>query len=509
MDHDQHDQAAHDHAAGGDDQMIPAAPDAVPFATRMQGGKGADALAATDLGRVEFTALNHSGVTGHAELARDGDRLTVRVVADGLEPGQTHIQHIHGRIAEDGTAVDSNTPGPASDQDGDGFVELAEGLPQYGPILLNLATPQGAGLDGFPTAPDGSIRYEQSFDLTRMAGFGDGVGAGNLLPLELREMVIHGLSVDGAAGAGTPGEIDGQAGYKLVLPVASGEIAAVGSRLSGGGGADTLTGAGGADTLAGGAGHDMARGGGGDDILRGGGGGDMLLGDAGFDLLDGGAGADSLFGGTQNDVLRGGAGDDELHGDAGPGVARGADLGADRLDGGAGDDRLHVGDGLDVLTGGAGQDAFIFRYMAPVSPAAAGTAPAFASLTDFSAAEDRLVFDAAGLGEDAAGADFLDGSGGAGGQVASFFSGAAADSAGEGVMVLTDQAFASGALAVQAAQGEQAGDMVIYFNSTVGVASLLVVSAPDTAASIARFTDITALDQLRTAGFTAGDFVFA
>jgi hypothetical protein len=93
--------------------------------------------------------------------------------------------------------------------------------------------------------------------------------------------------------------------------------------------------------------------------------------------------------------------------------------------------------------------------------------------------------------------------------VASFFSGAAAGSAGEGVMVLTDQAFASGALAVQAAQGEQAGDMVVYFNSTVGVASLLAVSAPDTAASIARFTGINSLDQLQTAGFTAGDFIFA
>ena len=208
--------------------------------------------------------------------------------------------------------------------------------------------------------------------------------------------------------------------------------------------------------------------------------------------------------------MRGGAGDDDLHGDAGLGVQRGADLGADRLDGGAGDDQLHVGDGLDVLTGGAGQDGFIFKYMAPVSPRGgrhgarlrhprrftapprtrwSSTSPASARTrpapTSWMAAVARAA------------------------QVASFFSGAAAASGGEGVMVLTDQAFASGALAVQAAQGEQAGDMVVYFNSTVGVASLLVVSAPDTAASIARFTDITSLDQLQTAGFTAGDFMFA
>jgi hypothetical protein len=76
------------------------------------------------------------------------------------------------------------------------------------------------------------------------------------------------------------------------------------------------------------------------------------------------------------------------------------------------------------------------------------------------------------------------------------------------VAVLTDQGFASGALAVQAAQGEDAGDFVIYFNTTVNAASLLVVSAPDMATSIARFTGIDSLAALQGAGFTANDFVF-
>jgi hypothetical protein len=115
-----------------------------------------------------------------------------------------------------------------------------------------------------------------------------------------------------------------------------------------------------------------------------------------------------------------------------------------------------------------------------------------------------------GLGTDAAGANFAPGSGGvAGGQAESFFSGAAAQSNGERVMVLTDQAFASGALAVQAAQGEAAGDFVLYFNSTVGVGSLLVVTAPDAATSIARFTDIASLEDFQGAGFGAADFIFA
>ena len=42
-------------------------------------------------------------------------------------------------------------------------------------------------------------------------------------PLNKRHIVIHGMSV-GTVGAGTPGEVNGQAGYKTVLPVLCGEI---------------------------------------------------------------------------------------------------------------------------------------------------------------------------------------------------------------------------------------------------------------------------------------------
>jgi Ca2+-binding RTX toxin-like protein len=436
--------------------------------------------------------------------------MTVRVEADGLEPNQTHITHIHGRVGPDGEALNSRVPSPSFDTDGDGFVELGEGLPAYGPILFNLSSPQGAGPEGFPTAPDGRIRVEQTYDLSRSEGFGMGFDMADLMPLDLREFVVHGLSADGSAGAGTPGEIDGTPGYKLVLPVASGEFAALGSSLSGRGGADTLTGARGDDTLSGGAGADLLLGGAGDDGLAGDAGADSLLGEAGSDVLRGGDGNDSLLGGTEADILLGGAGDDVLYGDGGPSTGRGADLAGDRLNGGAGNDQLWLGDGLDVATGGTGEDVFGFRFANPQTPLAAGTGAAFATITDFSAATDTLLFDVAGLGQDAAGANFAPGSGSvAGGAAESFFSGAAAASNGERVAVLTDQGFASGALAVQAAQGEEAGDFIVYFNTTVNVASLLVVTAPDAATSIARFTDIASLADLQAAGFGAGDFLFA
>ena len=75
-------------------------------------------------------------------------------------------------------------------------------------------------------------------------------------------------------------------------------------------------------------------------------------------------------------------------------------------------------------------------------------------------------------------------------------------------MVLTDQGFATGADAVEAAQGEARGDFVMYFNSSVGVASLLYVDAPDAAHSIARFSNLDSLADLKAAPLDAGDFLF-
>src|SRR3712207_4052062 len=132
-------------------------PDGVSFEQGQKGTGRADALQAGEIFRADLQALNDSGVSGYVELARQGDRFTVRVQAEGLEADQTHIQHIHGRVGEDGGALESNVPGEAFDADGDGFVELAEGIPSYGPVLFNLTSPQGADLAGFPAAPGGNV----------------------------------------------------------------------------------------------------------------------------------------------------------------------------------------------------------------------------------------------------------------------------------------------------------------------------------------------------------------
>lgn len=169
------------------------------------------ANAQTQRGAQEYTArlvpLNNSGASGVAtlRLATNGRAIFVHIIARGLEPGNVHVSHIHGR-SSGGQPVDSTCPTTAQDTDKDGFVELAEGQVTYGPILIDFMNvdPDKDGVVDFTT----TVRDPGNF------------GA---LPLDKRHIVIHGKTV-GAVGAGTPGEVDGTAGFKTVLPVLCGEI---------------------------------------------------------------------------------------------------------------------------------------------------------------------------------------------------------------------------------------------------------------------------------------------
>lgn len=169
--------------------------------------------------------LNGSGVTGTVllDLSDDSKTLTVTTTATGLEPNQPHVQHIHG-LFSGGVIADSMTPTLANDLDGDGFIELAEGAPVYGPIILPLA---------LITTPDGNANVTTTYDLTDPSIFGINPAtdiaftAADLMPFTFREIVIHGLSVPAGVGAGTPNEVKGTGGYLAVLPVAAGEIVAV------------------------------------------------------------------------------------------------------------------------------------------------------------------------------------------------------------------------------------------------------------------------------------------
>lgn len=193
------------------------------ISTAMLGFSAAAAQAASF--KADVGTLNGSGVTGTVllDLSDDKKTLTVTTTATGLEANQTHVQHIHG-LFSGGAVANSIVPTLANDLDGDGFIEVAEGAPAYGPIILPLAT---------ITTANGNASVTTTYDLTNPSIFninpatGIAFTAADLMPLTFREIVIHGLSVPAGVGAGTPGEVNGDGGYLPALPVAAGEIVAV------------------------------------------------------------------------------------------------------------------------------------------------------------------------------------------------------------------------------------------------------------------------------------------
>jgi hypothetical protein len=141
--------------------------------------------------RASLSALNNSGVHGTAHLMLDGNRLTVTIEAMGLEAGKPHPQHIHGFMENN---RNSTCPTTAFDTNGDGLIDLGESVPAYGPILLDLAP--------MPTADaQGRVMYTRTFEINT-----------NLLPLQNRAIVLHGLTVNGQ--------------YVATLPVACGQVMA-------------------------------------------------------------------------------------------------------------------------------------------------------------------------------------------------------------------------------------------------------------------------------------------
>ncbi|GGF78278.1 hypothetical protein GCM10011402_33660 [Paracoccus acridae] len=157
--------------------------------------------------------------------------LNVSARISGLTPSMAHVNHIHGRFNDDGTIRNSEVPTPDADTDGDGFVEVLEGLPAYGDILLSLE-PALAGINPRPsmvhTGPisdaEGNLTYDLSFDLSNDSIFfspvsGTSYTSEDIFPLDLREYVIHGMFVPGGVNDDLP-----NGGYLATLPVAAAEL---------------------------------------------------------------------------------------------------------------------------------------------------------------------------------------------------------------------------------------------------------------------------------------------
>ncbi|MGE3961415.1 MAG: CHRD domain-containing protein [Dehalococcoidia bacterium] len=134
-------------------------------------------------------ALNDSGdevdtASGTATFTVNGDMLTVTVEASGLEPGIAHAQHIHA-----GTSC----PGPEADANSDGYVDVVEGVPTYGEILVPLDDDLAdTASNTFPTADaEGNLAYTSSVSLTELED-----ALGMELNIGARHYVVHGVNAD-------------------------------------------------------------------------------------------------------------------------------------------------------------------------------------------------------------------------------------------------------------------------------------------------------------------------
>jgi hypothetical protein len=133
-----------------------------------------------------LNTLNNSGAVGRGVITVEGRKLHVTYDARKLAHGLPHAAHIHY-----GAQARHECPTVRDDSNHDFRLNVAEGLPQYGPIAKSLTTrgdtsPDSAlAVDRFPTAPKGAVHYTRLITANRAVASAVRHGEGVL--------VVHGV----------------------------------------------------------------------------------------------------------------------------------------------------------------------------------------------------------------------------------------------------------------------------------------------------------------------------
>lgn len=154
--------------------------------------------------------------SGWAKIKVKGDDLSVKIKMRGVAPGIAHAQHIHAGPA---------CPDPATDPNNDGVLDVLEGLPAYGPILVNLDSDLSSNAAGMFPMANAFGRYAYSADGSKAHIEAEIKEA---LRLKTRHVVIHGVDPMTPLPS-TVGTLPGLPAH-ATLPVACGELVLDGKR---------------------------------------------------------------------------------------------------------------------------------------------------------------------------------------------------------------------------------------------------------------------------------------
>ena len=153
----------------------------------------------TETATATLSSMNSESATGTAMFSLTGDQFIARVQVANADSTIVHAQHVH---------ASGVCPPAAADTNSDGFIDVLEGLPFYGAILIpldgDIAT-QSAGATSFPMADaDGDYLYADTVSFAAMLS--DLTAADpdpsdpivklstSNLNLDSRTVVIHGVS---------------------------------------------------------------------------------------------------------------------------------------------------------------------------------------------------------------------------------------------------------------------------------------------------------------------------
>lgn len=181
---------------------------------------------APEVYKAKITELNDSGARSKATILVRGNQLTVKIDGTGFAPNLVHAQHIHGAVQ-----AANECPNVDADTNGDGFIDVLEGVPSYGPIATSLTvfgdtSPAAAlNLALHPTAnAAGEIHYRRTFTVAPAM-------AANITDFHI---VQHGIDINGSGaydgakeselfpvGSGVP--------FEITVPATCGQIEAAGN----------------------------------------------------------------------------------------------------------------------------------------------------------------------------------------------------------------------------------------------------------------------------------------